>query len=52
MLLEEALSQVVSDEYMLDLNRINRIVERLEDLGERRVMRDFVEYVMRIDGIL
>lgn len=51
MLLEEALSQVVDEAYHVNLNRIHRIVENITDFGDRQVMKDFVEYVLRIDGI-
>lgn len=51
MLLEEALAQVVTDAYQVNLNRVHRIVETIVDFGDRQVLRDFVEYVMRIDGI-
>ena len=47
MLLEEVLSDLVAEEYAIQPARVLSIIERLPDMMERRVMKDFYEFAMR-----
>lgn len=47
MLLEGILSDIVSEEYAIHPTRVLSIIERLPDIMDRRIMKDFYEFFMR-----
>lgn len=47
-----ALDSVVTEEYQVNLNHIGAVIDRINDNYDRQIIRNFVEYAARLEGVV
>ena len=48
--LDVVYSEIVTDEFMIDLAQVKVIIDRTSNIHDRKIMNEFYQYVLRIDG--
>ena len=49
-ILDAVYSDIVTDEFMIDLAQVKAIIDRMPNIHDRKMMNEFYQYVLRIDG--
>lgn len=49
-ILDAVYSDIVTDEFLVDLVQVKTIIDRMPNIHDRKVLNEFYQYVLRIDG--
>ena len=49
-ILDTVYSDIVTDEFLVDLVQVKTIIDRMPNIHDRKIMNEFYQYVLRIDG--
>lgn len=51
-LLAATLDSVVTEVYQMNLNHISGVIDRIKDDYDRQILRNFLEYAARLEGVV
>ena len=51
MILDAVYSDIIEEEYMVNLQQVNTIIQATPNIFDRQILQNFYNYVVRIDGV-
>ena len=50
MILDAVYSDIIEEEYMVNLQQVNAIIQTIPNVFDRQILQNFYNYAVRIDG--
>ena len=51
MILDAVYSDIIEEEYMVNLQQVNTIIQATPNIFDRQILQNFYNYVVRVDGV-
>ena len=51
MILDEVYSDIIEEEYMVNLQQVNTIIQATPNIFDRQILQNFYNYAVRVDGV-
>ena len=51
MILDAVYSEIIEEEYMVNLQQVNTIIQAIPNIFDRQILQNFYNYVVRVDGV-
>lgn len=51
MLLDAVYSEIIEEEYMVNLQQVNTIIQATPNIFDRQILQNFYNYAVRVDGV-
>ena len=51
MILDAVHSEIIEEEYMVNLQQVNTIIQATPNIFDRQILQNFYNYVVRVDGV-
>ena len=51
MILDAVFSEIIEEEYMVNLQQVNTIIQATPNIFDRQILQNFYNYVVRVDGV-
>lgn len=51
MILEAVYSDIIEEEYMVNLQQVNTIIQATPNIFDRQILQNFYNYAVRVDGV-
>lgn len=51
LILDTVYSEIIEDEFLINLEQVNAIIEATPNIYDRRILQNFYKYVIRLDGV-
>lgn len=51
MILDAVYSEIIEEEYMVNLQQVNTIIQATPNIFDRQILQNFYNYVVRLDGV-
>ena len=51
MILDAVYSEIIEEEYMVNLQQVNTIIQAIPNIFDRQILRNFYNYAVRVDGV-
>ena len=51
MILDAMYSEIIEEEYMVNLQQVNTIIQATPNIFDRQILQNFYNYVVRVDGV-
>ena len=51
MILDAVYSDIIEEEYMVNLQKVNTIIQATPNIFDRQILQNFYNYAVRVDGV-
>lgn len=51
LILDAVYSEIIEDEFLLNLEQVNTIIEATPNIYDRKILQNFYKYVIRLDDV-
>ena len=51
MILDAVYNEIIEEEYMVNLQQVNTIIQATPNIFDRQILQNFYNYVVRVDGV-
>ena len=51
MILDAVYSEIIEEEYMVNLQQVNTIIQTIPNVFDRQILQNFYNYAVRVDGV-
>ena len=51
LILDAVYSDIIEEEYMVNLQQVNTIIQATPNIFDRQILQNFYNYVVRVDGV-